>query len=59
MPRHQKSAAVKAAGLESLPLSVDTPSMEASLKDSLPDEGAWQLEPKWQDISITLIPHLF
>jgi ATP-dependent DNA ligase len=34
-------------GLESLPLPIDTPPMEAVLEDSLPKDGAWQFEPKW------------
>lgn len=37
----------KRVGLQSLPVTLGTPPMEARLVDALPREPGWQFEPKW------------
>jgi ATP-dependent DNA ligase len=37
-------------GREAFPLPITTPPMEAKLHDELPDDGAWQFEPKWDGV---------
>jgi ATP-dependent DNA ligase len=46
LARSEKKPA-KPGGLSSLPLPITTPPTEAVLEDSLPKDGAWQFEPKW------------
>lgn len=41
------SGVLQAEGLGALPISLDTPPMEARLVDTLPEEPGWQFEPKW------------
>jgi ATP-dependent DNA ligase len=47
LPKSAKTAEAQEQGLDGLPLPLSTPPMEAVLTDSLPEDGAWQFEPKW------------
>ncbi len=47
MALSRKDNGPDARGIETLPLPLTTPPMEAVLEDSLPKEGGWQFEPKW------------
>jgi ATP-dependent DNA ligase len=47
LPQAPKKAKTQAHGIASLPLPHTTPPMEAILEDSLPEDGGWQFEPKW------------
>jgi ATP-dependent DNA ligase len=47
LPQARKNTKTQAHGVDSLPLILTTPPMEAVLDDSLPQDDGWQFEPKW------------
>ena len=47
MRKSRSTTTAPGRGLDGLPLPVSTAPMEAVLEDSLPREGDWQFEPKW------------